>query len=112
MVSVRGILEHFWKDFLRERRCHFLHVGVHSSALLGSCLGLHPLLDAGHMGVNELYSALEELMVSRWRSHTQKEGDQRVIGSDGGPRAKWPSRFRLWSQADLGSNTLFHTQPL
>lgn len=87
-------------------------MGIHSSALLGSCLGLHPLLDAGHMGVSELYSALGELMVSRWRSHTQTAGDQRVIGSDGGPRAKWPSRLRLWSQADLGSNTLFHTQPL
>lgn len=79
---MRGILEHFWEDFLRESRRHFLPVGIHSSAS-PVLLGANPWLDAGQMGVKERHSALEELMVSRWRSHTQTEGDQRVIGCDG-----------------------------
>lgn len=53
------------------------------------------MLDAGHIEAKELRSALGKLVVGRWRIHTQAEGDQRVVDCDGGPRVKWPSRFRL-----------------
>lgn len=53
------------------------------------------MLDAGHIEAKELRSALGKLAVGRWRSLTQAEGDQRLIGGDAGPRVKWPSGFRL-----------------
>lgn len=95
LVSVMAILEHFWEHFLRESRLRSLPSCEHSFISLAGLLGPNPLLDARHIEAKELRSALGKLVVGRWRSHTQAEGDQRVIGCDGGPWVKWPSGFRL-----------------
>ena len=40
----------------------------------------------------------------------QTEGDQKATDCDRRPQVKGPSRFMLWSQADLGSNSGSSTQ--
>lgn len=91
LASVRDILEHFWSHFLRKRES-ITPVMWHSFTILaGLLLCSKPF--AGCWACADEGAPFCPLW-SCWL----------VGGCDGGPQVKWPRRFTLWSQADLGSN--------